>query len=184
MLNSSRKPGATRKAESYLSILCENLLAKSDFLASRKVRVYEYDRFQFVKKRLSRINGCCYIKLPCSPMYFFSRNRCPYRGVNLPGFLRETRTRICIHIFITNCGSRKTPDMASVPSCCSLAIKQEVWLQLNPYQPIIELGRGHWAPRPWRARLQGRRRSLGLDLSSAALRKAGTGFFLANLGCI
>ena len=39
MLNSSRKPGATRKAESYLSILCENLLAKSDFLASRK---YEY----------------------------------------------------------------------------------------------------------------------------------------------
>ena len=43
---------------------------------------------------LSRINGGCYIKPLCSPAYFFSRNRCPYRGVNLLGFLRETPTRI------------------------------------------------------------------------------------------
>ena len=45
---------------------------------------------------LSRTNGGCYIKPLCSHAYFFSRNRRPYRGVNLPGFLRETRKRIII----------------------------------------------------------------------------------------
>ena len=45
---------------------------------------------------LSRTNGGCYIKPLCSHAYFFSRNRRPYRGVNLPGFLRETRKRILI----------------------------------------------------------------------------------------
>ena len=40
---------------------------------------------------LSRTNGGCYIKPLCSHAYFFSRNRRPYRGVNLPGFLGETR---------------------------------------------------------------------------------------------
>ena len=72
MLNSSRKPGATRKAESYLSILCENLLAKSDFWASRKVRVYEYDRSQVVKKGSLEPRGVVTGKLLCSPMYIFS----------------------------------------------------------------------------------------------------------------
>ena len=54
MLNSSRKPGSTRKAQSYLSISCENLLANSDFLVSTifwSLEKYDYnDRFQFVKK--------------------------------------------------------------------------------------------------------------------------------------
>ena len=43
---------------------------------------------------LSRTNGGCYIKPLCSHAYFFSRNRRPYRGVNLPGFLGETRKMI------------------------------------------------------------------------------------------
>ena len=43
---------------------------------------------------LSRTNGGCYIKPLCSHAYFFSRNRRPFRGVNLPGFLGETRKRI------------------------------------------------------------------------------------------
>ena len=103
MLNSSRKPRATRKAESCLSILCENLPAKSDFLATRKVRVYEYNRSQVVKKGSLEPRGVVTGKLLCSPMYFFSRNRCPYRGVSLPGFLRETRTRICI-LYCLNIG--------------------------------------------------------------------------------
>jgi hypothetical protein len=57
---------------------------------------------------LSRTNGGCYIKPLCSHAYFFSRNRRPYRGVNLPGFLGETRKRIlniyiiiqCVYIYI------------------------------------------------------------------------------------
>ena len=44
----------------------------------------------------SRTNGGCYIKPLCSHAYFFSRNRRPYRGVNLPGFLGETRKMIFV----------------------------------------------------------------------------------------
>ena len=155
MLNSSRKPGATRKAESYLSILCENLLAKSDFLASRKVRVYEYDRSQVVKKGSLEPRGVVTGKLLCSPMHFFSRNRCPYRGVNLPGFLRETRTRIhfmhwrcvksalslpCYACFVCWCCAffpRKSPDSSQSQTQIDsrfprVALSAPPQLQLHP----------------------------------------------------
>ena len=65
---------------------------------------------------LSRTNGGCYIKPLCSHAYFFSRNRRPYRGVNLPGFLGETRKMI-LYIYIER--EREAIFVGEVQSCHS-----------------------------------------------------------------
>ena len=91
MLNSSRKPGPLEKftLTSLSYVKCYPF-----FWPLEKYGHTSMIGYKLFKKMLSRINGGCYIKPLCSPAYFFSRNRCPYRGVNLPGFLRETRKRM------------------------------------------------------------------------------------------
>ena len=97
MLNSSRKAGATRKAESCLSQFDVNICSQSPFFWP--LEKYEHTSMigpKVKKKGSLEPRGVVTGKLLCSPMYFFSRNKCPYRGVNVPGFLRETRTRISV----------------------------------------------------------------------------------------
>ena len=96
MLNSSRKPGPLEKL-TLTSLSYVKFYPQNPFFGPLE----KYDHtsmigYNLFKKMLSRTNGGCYIKPLCSHAYFFSRNRRPYRGVNLPGFLGETRKMIYI----------------------------------------------------------------------------------------